>query len=129
MKTRLTLSAKLYGMVGIVVVLLLIVGVMSFLGLSHLVSRYEYNINVDIAQMEASMEAQVQLGHAVQSYKNYLLRKDSKYITSFRESVSEMKKQIELFEKLADDDAEKNELLKVKEAFARYENAIDDLVK
>ncbi|MBF0607263.1 MAG: methyl-accepting chemotaxis protein [Candidatus Magnetobacterium sp. LHC-1] len=129
MRKGVTLSAKLYGIVGIVIFLLLIIGITSFLGLRYVVGRFVYNIEVDAAQMEASMEARVLLGNAVQSYKNYLLRKDSKYIASFRESVSEIKKQIDAFEKLADDEREKSEVAAVKEHFARYENAIDELVK
>ncbi|MBF0338453.1 MAG: methyl-accepting chemotaxis protein [Nitrospirae bacterium] len=129
MRKGVTLSAKLYGIVGIITLLLFIVGVVSFFGLRYVVGRFTYNIEVDAAQMEASMEARVLLGNAVQSYKNYLLRKDSKYISAFRENVSEMKKQIDAFEKLADDEREKSEVAAVKEHFSRYENGIDELVK
>ncbi|MBF0318577.1 MAG: methyl-accepting chemotaxis protein [Nitrospirae bacterium] len=128
MKKGISLSVKLYGAMVFLCVALVIVGIVSSIGLNYVAASFTKTMEVEGVQMEAGMEAQVQLGNAVQSFKNYLLRKNSKYIDSFREAVSNIKKEVETYEKLSDKESEKTVVREVKEHIAKYEKSIDLLI-
>ncbi|KWT76800.1 methyl-accepting chemotaxis protein [Candidatus Magnetominusculus xianensis] len=128
MNKGISLSVKLYGAMVFICVALIVVGIVSLLSLNYVAASFTRTMEVEGVQMEVGMEAQIQLGNAVHSFKNYLLRKNSKYIDSFREAVSNMRKEVEKYEKLADEESEKTVVREAKEHIVNYEKSIDMLV-
>jgi methyl-accepting chemotaxis protein len=126
---KLTLSKKLYGAAGVVLVGLIIVAALSFITNRSLVNGYKSLANEDGVQVQASVNAENELGIAVQAYKNYLIRGDEKYLKDFKESNDKIKEALKTFEKLVESDEEKNVLQAASEAFDKYEHSIDPLVE
>jgi methyl-accepting chemotaxis protein len=126
---RMSLSKKLYGAIGIVLVSLVIVSGMSFFTQRYLLSEYENVANKDGAQMQSSMNAQNELGLSVRAYKNYVVRGDEKYIQEFRDDVKRVKDGIEIFQKLAIGEEEKAAFNNANASVAAYEHVIDPLVE
>jgi len=82
----------------------------GYFSMSYIVNEYEKGINEDVVQLQAATEAQNSLGLAVQTFKDYLLRKDEKYIKAFPEHEGNIEKQVEVFAKFATDADEKADL-------------------
>jgi methyl-accepting chemotaxis protein len=126
---RMSLSKKLYGAIGIVLVSLVIVSGMSFFTQRYLLSEYENVANKDGAQMQSSMNAQNELGLSVRSYKNYVVRGDEKYIQEFRDDVKRINDGIDIFQNLAIGEEEKAAYNNAKASVAAYEHVIDPLIE
>ncbi len=126
---RYTLSKKLYGAGGILVLALVVVSLFSWFSQRSLMNNYQALADGDGAQMEAAMEAINQLGNASFAYKNYLIRGEDKFIGQFREHIKASGAEIAKYEKLADSDIERNLHETAKKAFGDYENAIDRIVE
>jgi len=126
---RMSLSKKLYGAIGIVLVALAIVSGMSFFTQRSLLSDYENLSNKDGVQMQSSMNAQNELGLSVRAYKNYAIRGDEKYIQDFRDDVKRINDGIELFQTVSIGEEERAAYNKAKAGFAVYEHIIDPLIE
>ena len=126
---RMSLSKKLYGAIGIVLVALIIVTGMSFLTQRSLLSGYAVLADEDGAQMQASMNASNELGLSVEAFKNFLVRGDENYIQEFRDDVKRVKDGIDLFQALSRSEEERTACNNARTAFAAYETAIDPLVE
>lgn len=126
---RISLSKKLYGSVGIVLVALVIVSGMSFLTQRSLMAGYATLADEDGAQMQASTNAANELGLAETAYKNFLIRGDEKYIPEFRDDVKRVKDGIDLFQALSKSEEERTAYNNARAAFAPYEKSIDPLIE
>ncbi|MBI5639098.1 MAG: methyl-accepting chemotaxis protein [Nitrospirae bacterium] len=125
---KLTLAKKLYGVIGIAMVILLVLAGASYVILKNVEKGYEGQIKGNGKQLEAGMDAQIALGEAIHNYKNYLIRKDDKYIQGFREAVGNIKNNVKTWDDLSDSPEEKDAAAKVLEPLAAYEKSIDQLV-
>ncbi|MBZ0158321.1 MAG: methyl-accepting chemotaxis protein [Alphaproteobacteria bacterium] len=125
---RWTLSRKLYAVIGILTTVIIVGTACAYFSLSYLVNGFERLTSDDGVQRIASMEAQVQLGLAVQNYKNYLIRKDDGQIKGFRDSLERLRKQISIFEGLVEDAEEGEAVKKAKDALVFYEQSMKELV-
>jgi methyl-accepting chemotaxis protein len=126
---RLTLAKKLYGVIIVLSGLLLICGSMSFYLQRHLVGQYQGLAADDGVQMEAGMEARVQLGTAVNAYKNYLVRGDDNYVKEFHGAVEKIELGLKKWEALVEDDEEKRAISESNEALAAFRKSIGTLVE
>ncbi|HUJ18052.1 MAG TPA: methyl-accepting chemotaxis protein, partial [Nitrospirota bacterium] len=126
---KMSLSKKLYGSAGVMILALMIVSVLSALGQRSLIKGYKSLSDDDGAQMQASMESVNRLGQAVQAFKSFTIRGDDKYAKEFREHVQVMGDKIEIFHKLVKDDVERNLYENAKAAFDAYEHGIDALIE
>lgn len=97
-----TLSKKLYGVVGLVLLLLIVVAGMSYWMQANTIAGYQQMLGEDMAQLEYGMGATIQLGESVQAFKNYLLRKDEKYRDDFKKDVEEIRADLKKYEAIAD---------------------------
>ncbi|BBA69565.1 methyl-accepting chemotaxis protein [Geobacter sulfurreducens] len=125
---RISIGTKLYGMAGLTVLGLAAVTGISLYGVNRQVAETETIVQVDAAQVDVALKSQVSLSEAVRAYKNYLVRKDDKHVTGFRESIGTFEKNIAEFEKLANTDGEKAAVGKAKEELGKYRGCIDELV-
>ncbi|MEO5358022.1 MAG: methyl-accepting chemotaxis protein [Nitrospirae bacterium YQR-1] len=128
MKTRVPLSLKLYGIVGLLSVSLMVIGVLAYFSIEYIEGSFKKSTEEEGVQMEAGMQAQVELGNAVHSFKNYLLRKNTKYVDSFHQALSDLKKQVEVFEKISNDEKEKVLINEIKDHLIKYNQTMDKLI-
>ena len=126
---KMTLSKKLYGASGVVLIALIMVAAMSFFTNRNLISGYQRLSNEDGTQMEAGINAENELGISVQAFKDFLIRGDDKYIKDFRESTAKINDALKVFENLVRSDEEKNVLNTAREAYNKYANSIEPLVE
>ena len=99
---NMTLSKKLYGIIGGLVILLIAVSLLAFLMSRSLIQNYRDLSERDGVQKEFSMEASDQLGSAVQAFKNQVIRGDQESIKKFAEVADKIEEQILGFEDVAD---------------------------
>lgn len=99
---KLTLAKKMYGVAGFMMVVILGISIAAFFVARNVADSYDKVINKDLAQIDESMEAQVELGNGVQAFKNYVLRREDKYIKEFEDYMKKIAVLIEKYEKLSD---------------------------
>ncbi|MDD2853592.1 MAG: methyl-accepting chemotaxis protein [Desulfuromonadaceae bacterium] len=126
---KLTIAAKLYVLVAVVLISFLCVGILSYSGTTNLIRMTDRVLTNDVVQQNASMDGIENLGSAVHNFKNYLLRKDEKYVAGFRASVAKIDEAIKNYESLADNAREKAAAGKAREGLDAYRSAIDRLVE
>jgi len=124
---NLSLSKKLYGIVGILMVVLLGMAVSAYFVLNSVSHGYEAMIKNQGDQLESSMEAQIGLGRAVQSFKNLLVRKDEQYVKEFKDAIEDIRKSIKHYEDLSDGPEETALAKKAKDELELYLPIIDKL--
>ncbi|AJE04915.1 chemotaxis protein [Geobacter pickeringii] len=115
-------------MVGLALAGLAAVTAMSLYSLTHQIDATEEIVKTDETQLEQAFIARVNLGEAIHAYKNYLLRKDDKYVTGFREAVGGMEKNIREYERLCNAEDERAAVRKAAALFETYRGSIDELV-
>ncbi len=91
---RLTIKKKLGGLTIFTMLVFAIITGLSAFVITNLINKNEQLVNEEVAQVNAAMDAQDRLGLAVQAYKDYLLRKDDKYVQGFRTRVGEIDKSL-----------------------------------
>jgi methyl-accepting chemotaxis protein len=126
---KMTLSKKLYGSTGIILGALVLVSALSYLTNHSLITGYRRLADEDGAQMQAGIEAENELGLAVQAQKDYLIRGDEKYVKEFREVVAKIRDNMVTFEKLIESEEERTVYDNAKTAFDKYEHSIDPLIE
>lgn len=126
---KLTLARKMYGVAGLMMVVILGMAISGFFTSRSIEHGYENVINTEFKQLETSMEAEIHLGEAIHYVKNYVIRRDDKYIGEFKKTIEEMKTHLKEFEKLSDMPEEKSLAFKAAEALDVYAKSIDTLVE
>ena len=126
---KLSLSQKLYGAIGILAGVLIILSLMSYFSQRSLVKGYKELAETDGAQMENSMEAVNQLGQAAKAYKNHLIRGDDKSAQQMKDHVQKVRESLDVFQKMIDSDLERTVYENAKRAFDDYEHSIDPLIE
>jgi methyl-accepting chemotaxis protein len=126
---KMTVARKLYGLIAGLVAVIAVIMVTSYFTAGGLVRGYARLAEGPGTQMEAAMEARLQLQYAIHWFKNYLIRNDEKYVTRFHEAVEKMKKAIDKYESLASDEAQKAAAEKARMLFNEYTGSIDRLIE
>jgi methyl-accepting chemotaxis protein len=125
---RFTIAKKLYCIVGVACFVLIALGGLSFFEVKTLSEKMEKMVREDARLVTLSMAAQDCLGKAIHAYKNYLLRKDSKYVTEFNENVKEIEGSVKEYLDLSGSDDERTLVKKTGEELESYKKSIDVLV-
>ena len=125
---KLTIAAKLYSLVAIVLFSFLCTGILSYFSTSRLMRMTDRVLANDVEQQNAAMDGIESLGGAIHNFKDYLLRKDDKYVAGYRENVVQITAAIKKYESLGVDDKEKAAARKASEALSAYAPSIDQLV-
>jgi len=123
----LTLSNKLYGVVGGVLVILTIVSLLSFINARSIIGGYVKVANEDGSQRDYSIEAANQLGLAIEALKNTIIRGGEEYEKTFSRAADEIEGQLNGYESVADDD-EKQLSLEARKDLESYRRAFEQLV-
>jgi hemerythrin-like metal-binding protein len=124
-----TIARKIHLLLTIAIFALLGMAVISYLNTHRIVNKTNTLITVEAAQQNQSMEALEKLGNAVQSSKNFLLRKDDKYVKEFREHCVAIAEALKKYESLAADDTSRGMAKKASEALSAYTPLIDKLIE
>ncbi|NTW58625.1 MAG: HAMP domain-containing protein [Nitrospirae bacterium] len=126
---KMSLSYKLYGSGGVVMLALILVSALSWYSQRSLIQGYVMLAEGDGAQVEAAMEAINRLGSAMHAYKSYLMRGEEKYIDQFREHIKEVAVQIDTYKKHLDGNIEETLHDTALKAYNAYRDAIDKLIE
>jgi methyl-accepting chemotaxis protein len=126
---KMSLSKKLYGAAAVCLAALICVAVMSFASNRSLVNGYRTLSESAGAQKELSLNAENELGIAVQGYKNYLIRGDEKYAKQFREYTQLLGNDLAKYGKLVSSDEGRNAHDTAKQTLDEYEQVIDKLIE
>jgi methyl-accepting chemotaxis protein len=124
---RLTIAKKLYGITACALVALLLVTGLSFYVTKRLMNGNERIVNEDVVQNDEALEGAKSLGKAVQAYKNYLIRKDEKYVTEFKEQAEAIDRSIKEYLRYASGD-ERPAGEKAAQELEKYRQIINELV-
>ncbi|MFZ5998127.1 MAG: methyl-accepting chemotaxis protein [Nitrospirota bacterium] len=126
---KLTLARKLYAIVGILMVVIIIGTASAYFSLTYAVNNLKRLTN-DVRTIEgANNDIEVKLGLAVEVSRNYLIRTGDKYIDKFHGFVADIRKQLGVYERFAEDEQEKNALSRSKELLVSFEQSINELVE
>ena len=125
---KMTLSKKLYGLVGLMSLMMLFGTGAAVYALHWMLGRYEAIVTVDVAKYSAAMEAEVALGNAVQGTKNFMTRMDQDNVKEFKDAIDKIKAAMQTFGKIADSNADRQALQKVEKELAPYEQKGNELI-
>ncbi|MBI5655328.1 MAG: methyl-accepting chemotaxis protein [Geobacter sp.] len=124
---RLTIKKKLGGLTIFTMLVFAIITGLSAVIITNLIRENERLVNEEVAEMDAAMESSINLGLAIQAYKNYLVRADEKYIDEFRRFTGEIDKGLAKYLEHASGE-EKALGDKAKAQLTEYRKSIDTLV-
>jgi len=125
----LTIAKKIHLLLTIAILALSGIAMVSYWSTSAIVKRTNRLIAVEVAQKNLSMEALEKLGDAIHSSKNYLLRKDDKYVTNFKLNCAGIVEAIKKYEALASDETQKSMAKKASDSLLGYTPLVDQLVE
>jgi methyl-accepting chemotaxis protein len=125
---KLTIAKKLYITAGLACLALLALGAFSILQVRSLTARTDGIIKEDMGQVMLCKSAMDELGKAIQAYKNYLLRKDDRYVGEFREHTGKIDGCIKDYLALSTTENERAPALSASAELQKYEKSIDELV-
>jgi methyl-accepting chemotaxis protein len=126
---KMSLSKKLYGAAAVCLSALICVAVMSFVSNRVLVNGHKALAESAGAQKDLSLDAENELGIAIQGYKNFLIRGDEKYVKQFNEHIQILGNDLAKYENLASGVEGQNAHDSAKQAFNQYEHEIDKLIE
>src|SRR5659263_611685 len=104
---KITLSKKLYGLVGLMSLMMLIGTGAAVYFLRSMLGDYRTLVTSDVAQYSAAMDAEVALGTAVQCNNNYMTRMDLDNVKEFKVSNEKNNAAMQTARKLSDTDADR----------------------
>jgi methyl-accepting chemotaxis protein len=125
---KMTLSKKMYGVVGIMSFMMLVGTMAAVYFLRSTLAKYETLVNVDVAKYSAAMEAEVALGKAVLATKNYMTRMDQDNVKEFKEQIGKVKEVMQEFSKLAATSTDRQILAKVEKELTPYEKKANEVI-
>jgi hypothetical protein len=121
MKMKLTLSRKMYGLVGVMSTIMIVGTLGAVFALRWLLGSYETLVRVDVARYSASTEAELALARSVLATKNYMTRMDAESSEAFAAEIGKLKENMKGYAKLARTAEERAFLKKVEAELAPYE--------
>ncbi len=125
---KMTLSKKMYGMIGIISAVMLVITGIAVYSIRSILGSYESLVRREVAQYSAAMEAQGALGKAVVATKNYMTRMDEDNVKDYKAQVEKLKASMKAFEKVSGGKAEKEILRKVTAEVEPYEKKGDEFI-
>ena len=126
---KMTLSKKLYGITGFVLVILVLLSVISYFSQHAILQGYKDLEEVDQAQLDAAREAQNQIGHAVMAFKNHLIRGDEGNVVEFRNRIKAISDQFDAWERFADKDEEHEAIKATRAKLDAFDHFIDPVIE
>ncbi len=125
---RATIATKMYGFVFTGGAALLLVALFAWYCVAHLDGRMEELVRHEERQKTLSMEASISMGDAIHSFKDYLLRKDPKFIDAFKKDVADIDTDLQELDKLVTNDEERQALKDAQTYFPPYRASLDEMV-
>lgn len=115
-----SLSKKLYGLVG-TLVCIIVLGTFGALYLQrHLVSEYESLSKVEYALVDAASQARYETELSVREMKNFIIRREDKWAEAFRKAVGNARKQLDRYAQAATKEEEKKMAEEAKKHLDRH---------
>ncbi len=124
---RIKVSTKLYSMPALAVLGFVLITGISVYSVNHQAKSTGQMAHGDAAQVTCAFRARLCLAEAVRAYKNYLIRKDEKQITVFKEQLQKLEMHLDEYEKLADTNQEKLIAAQARHELDNYRSSIEKL--
>jgi methyl-accepting chemotaxis protein len=124
---RMTLSKKMYAMIGIITVVMLLISGIAVYSIRSILGAYDTLVRVDVAQYSDSVEAEVALGKAVLATKNYMTRMEQDYVQEFEKQMGAIREHMKTISKNAGAGA-RERLQKADKEIATYEKKGKELI-
>jgi methyl-accepting chemotaxis protein len=99
---KMTLSRKMYFMIGIMSVVTLLISGVAVYAIRSILGAYDTLVRVDVAKYSDSAEAEIALGRAVIASKNYMTRMDQSYVEEFGKQMAIIRESIKSVAKNGD---------------------------
>lgn len=125
---RVTLANKLYCTVGLACLVMAALGTASLLQLRSLSQEMEKVTTSEMGQVLVSKDAMDELGKAALASKNYLVRKDRRYVDEFSDNLDQIESHLKKYRALADDQNEQSLSTKAESELHLFRQSIDTLV-
>ncbi len=125
---RMPLSLKLYGAVFIVLGALAVVSGLSYVSQSILLGGYKSLAETDGAALDASKNAENELGLAVQAYKDYIIHGGRKNIYDFKDDTKAIGGALSKFKKLVKSKPEQDAYSEAKDAYSQYAQSLNPVI-
>ena len=126
---RIRLSGKLYALAGIMTALVMVGAITGYFGIMQAVNSFSALVNQEEEQVRSALKSQVQYGLAVRAFKNYLIRKDAKYIQEFDQAMAAMTVELDAYVRLADNAEERDAVNQARQTLVDYEQSFREMSK
>jgi methyl-accepting chemotaxis protein len=124
---KMTLSKKMYGMIGIMSVVTVLISGIAVYAIRSTLGAYDTLVRVDVEKYSNAVEAEVALGKAVLATKNYMTRMEQDYADEFDKMIADMKERVKAISKRASG-PEKERIAKAEAEIAEYEKKGKELI-
>lgn len=125
---RVSITTKLHAIVFLALFGLVLVTAISLYSTNHQRQATEQMVNLDGAKINLALQGRLSLSEAVRAYKNYLIRKDVKQVTLFREHTATIAKSLDSFEKTGISEDERQILSEARAKLESYRPSLTNLV-
>jgi len=125
---RVSITTKLHAIVFLALFGLVLVTAISMYSTNHQRQATEQMVNLDGAKINLALQGRLSLPEAVRAYKNYLIRKDVKQVTLFREHTATIAESLDSFEKTGISEDERQILSEARAKLESYRPSLTNLV-
>ncbi|MDD2320835.1 MAG: methyl-accepting chemotaxis protein [Geobacteraceae bacterium] len=125
---RVSITTKLHAIVFLALFGLVLVTAISLYSTNHQRQATEQMVNLDGAKINLALQGRLSLSEAVRAYKNYLIRKDVKQVTLFREHTATIAESLDSFEKTGISEDERQILSEARAKLESYRPSLTNLV-
>ncbi len=126
---KMKFSAKLWSLVGGIMLIFLVLLVFSLVTMNGLVKGFDHLSEKTQVRMVSALHAEAALQYAIHEFKNFLLRGKQKYRDAWQRHVENIKKALSDYEKVAESQEDLTMLDEVKQRLADYEKGMPELLE
>ena len=117
---KVTLSKKMYGLVGAVTLCMTIGTGVSIGFLTHLLRGYDELTRVEGAQRDIAVNSNLEQSYAAQGIKDYTIEKNDTHLSSFEDSLQQIRENLEKLEGVAASEADRSRVKAAQNALEAY---------
>ncbi len=126
---KMKFSAKLWSLVGGIMLIFLFLLVFSLITMDGLVKGFDHLSEKAQVRMVSALHAETELQYAIHEFKNFLLRGKQKYRDAWQRHVANIKNALSDYEKVAETEQDIAMLNEVRQRLADYEKGMPELVE
>lgn len=125
---RFTLSKKLYGVTGAILLIMVLLSVFTYLSQESVQTDFKEMLSINVGQKLATTDALLELGRATQAFRNHMIRGDEDTIAAYHEITAEIGNCIDRYDMTCESELERELAKKAKIELSNYDRIMDTLV-